>query len=544
MADRIIAGQPTGLGQPSGLLEPFILWDSRSWDGTIGVGTGGIANEGTAGSFFDLDVNERILGDGYYAYYAKQGTDAINAEWVTTAADWDDIGGTPCDGPVTMIVALGAFPRRRTSGVFTGFVNSAAVVNFFFRNGSNVVHWYQDSTQFNNDDGDASGFFTSYSNADAFDYPYAFWSVDSNPGDDLFLSERLLVISHDIADQGATFWRGDTPVPAAIQFGQPQLPWTAPDEFEFWDHEYPCDNGAAAQGSIASHEQFCYFGEHRSYAPLTPGDPWNGVIGAAVFRGEPTNADLAYWDNYFLNGYVADETPLGFAGGNEIRVDSTYVYHICRGDRTLTPVVGATGPATVDVFIVGGGGRGEDRGGTLPNGGGAAGQVLTFLNQTTPTGSIVIEPGQGGGTLLGVPQPGEDSVFDVGGLDLTAGGGGAPVNGVGGSNASFSGGAISGPVIAGGGGAGGSGDGGDASPGVSGDGGPGTVNDWEFGTNKTYGQGGGGGGRAPFSDPDLICGTRPPFVNDSGNGGNAQCEIFSDGNGTKGIVIMRYLRQD
>lgn len=208
MADRIIAGQPTGLGQPSGLLEPFILWDSRSWTGAVGVGTAGLPNEGTAGSFFDLDVTERLVGDGYYAYFAKQGVTLNSAEWVTTAVDWDDIGGPPCDGPVTMIVAIGSFPRSRTGGAFTGFPPAAAVVNQYFRNGSNVVHWLQDETLFNNNDGDASGFVSSYSNGDAFDYPFASWRIDSNPGDDLFLVERLIVISHDIADQGATFWRG------------------------------------------------------------------------------------------------------------------------------------------------------------------------------------------------------------------------------------------------------------------------------------------------------------------------------------------------
>ena len=82
MSEKFMAGAAVQPRQD--MPEPYILWDTRSWDGSLGVGTGGIPNEGTAGSSFDLDVTQRDVG--YWGYFAKQGPAAESAPMDRIAA--------------------------------------------------------------------------------------------------------------------------------------------------------------------------------------------------------------------------------------------------------------------------------------------------------------------------------------------------------------------------------------------------------------------------------------------------------------------------
>jgi hypothetical protein len=552
--------------------EPYILWDTRSWDGSLGVGTGGIPNEGTAGPSFDLDVTERVLGDGSYAYFAKQGPAVEDASWVTTAVDWDAVGGVPCDGPVTVMMAFGDFPRRSTAGDPSGFPNASVYALQYFRSNPSDWHWTMGGEWYNNDDGDMSGYLDANANADACDYKFSTVYGDSNPGDDLAVREQLLVLTHDIADGGGTFWRWPEPCPAEIEFVPPTAPTLTPFTFEIFDEDAPCDGKAAfapcasqaAQGSIlgGTNEQFCFIGEHRSWAPLTPGQPWNGLIGVAMFRGEPTRAQVQFWHDYFLTGYTPTTTPLGFRPDNNwtIRVDDTYVYHYIRAGSgvpcVLSPIPGLPTPTTVDLFMIGGGGAGFDNDSTSgqPAGGGAAGQVRQASGLVVPPlTNITCYIGPAGarytGSGRGAGQPGGPTIWDLGsntpGGQLTAFGGNAGLGtGVGGANDSFAGGAAISP--AGGGGAGSGGVGGSAPSSLeAGPGGPGVTNDWETGSPLVYGRGGNGGGRAAFGDPDLINPPVIPFRARSGNGGNAQLTpTQSDSAGQLGFLCIRYPRMD
>lgn len=544
--------------------EPFILWDTRSWDGTTGVGTGGIPNEGTAGPSFDLDVTERILGDGSYAYYAKQGPVLLSASWVNTAVDWDAVGGPPCDGPVTVMMAFGDFPRSSNAGVPTGFPNGAAYALQYFRRALGANHWLMGGEWYNNPDGDMSGYLDANANVDAPDYKFSTVYNNSLPGDDVAIREQMIVLTHDIADGGGTFWRWPDPCPADIQFVPPSTPFLDPFNFELFDEDQPCDAGIAANGSIlgGTNQQFCFIGEHRGWAPLTPGQPWNGLIGAAFFRGEPTRAQMDYWNDYFLTGYTPLVTPIGYAPDNNwtIRVDSTYVYHYIRvGTNSpcyLTPLSGKPQPATVDLFMIGGGGAGFDNNATAgqPAGGGAAGVVEQATGLTVPAATTIeCYIGRGGarytGAGRGAGAAGTSTIWDAAGVTaggtLIATGGAAGLGtGVGGANADFAGGTNVGP--AGGAGAGAGGVGGNAPSALTtGLGGTTVPNDWRDGTTINYGLGGNGGGRAVFGDPNLISPSVQRFLTFSGDGGCAQLTpTVTDRAGSDGWLCIRYLRLD
>lgn len=551
--------------------EPYVLWDTRSWDGSIGIGTGGIPNEGTAGPAFDLDVTERILGDGSYAYFAKQGPAAESASWVTTSTDWDAVGGVPCDGPVTIMMAIGDFPRSRTAGELSGTPNGSAYALQYFRSNPSDWHWLMGGEWYNNPDGDMNGYMSANANTDACDYKFSSAYNDSNPGDDLAVRERLLVLTHDIADGGGTFWRWPDPCPAEIEFVPPTAPTLTPFTFELFDEDAPCDgkatfapcSGQAAQGSIlgGTNQQFNFIGEHRSWAPLTPGQPWNGIIGVAFFRGEPTRAQIQYWRDYFLTGYTPTVTPLGYLPtGGTTRVDDTYVYHYATvagpTGFTLTPLPGKPQPATVDVFMIGGGGAGCDNNTTagLPAGGGGAGDLDLLTGVTVPPATpITCYIGEGGprytGSGRGNGGNGQNTIWDTlgvtgSGTRTVAGGLGGLTTGVGGASGPRTGGTPSGP--AGGGGAG-TFSGGENGIGgtIAGRGGFGVFNDWRTGVNIEYGVGGNGGGRANFGDPNLINPSIQPFTTFTGAGGPAQLTpTVTDRAGAAGWLCVRYLRMD
>jgi hypothetical protein len=354
-------------------------------------------------------------------------------------------------------------------------------------------------------------------------------------------------------------------VPPEIQFVPPTVPYTDTDDLEVYD-QFPiskCNQGTAAQSAIESTgQQQVSFGEHRSYGKLVPGEAWNGMIGCAMFRGEPTDDDRAYWSDYFLTGYTPKPPAIGYQPDNNwtIRTDDTYVYHYIRVGTTspclLTPLVGKPQPATVDLFMIGGGGAGFDNDFAMstPAGGGAAGRIQQATGLVVPAATtITCYIGAGGARYTGAGRgaggPGTSTIWDFAGVTpggtLTAGGGAAGLGtGVGGANASFAGGNPTG--YAGGGGAG-SGSAGQTPPSTltAGQGGTGVTNDWRDGTTRTYGLGGNGGGRSGFGDPDLLSPSVQPFVTFSGDGGCAQITpTVTDRAGSAGWLCIRYLRLD
>lgn len=520
------------------LTQPVILWDSRSWDGSIGPGTGGIPNEGTAGPAFDLDVRKYTLGLGITAYGAMRGP-GPNPTWVSPGGvDWDDLGGPPCDGPFTMILAIGSFPRQPIQGVDGGL---DCEVLFRATSGS-PIHFAMQQIWFNGFGDDPSGTANMETGADVggFDYPIANYGMNGFcPGcTEDYLRQRLLVMTMDGVDGGATYWRNFVPVAPEIDFVDP-VPPTTPETFYVGETFGNCAAGSSSS-PINTHELFVYFGEHRGFGDIVPGTAWNGAIGFVLLRGEPTPDEIAYWDDYFFTGYTPWESPLAYIGGQAIRADDTYVYHVFTSSGTgLTPIPGVTLPTTVDVFVVAGGGEGEDSISTDPAGGGAGGEAILTTGHPAPTSAALMNIGSGG---AGFNVDGTNSIYDFTGPNtLTAvrgRAGGSVALGRGGLNGSHGGGTPNGQ--AGGGGAGATGAGQNApSTTQGGNGGPGVLNNWRTGSNELYGLGGGGAGPAPAVTPGSPGWVTPHF---GGGGTGSGWPLQSERQGRQGIIIVRYPR--
>jgi hypothetical protein len=236
---------------------------------------------------------------------------------------------------------------------------------------------------------------------------------------------------------------------------------------------------------------------------------------------------------------VAPATPYSYitTGPQAVRFDSTYCYHAFTGSviNGFAPRTGFVLPSTIDVFIVAGGGRGQNPGSGAA-GGGAGGEAKHVYGHTAPTTARTVNVGSGGDS---VNQDGTNSVFD--GITSTRGrAGGSVTTGVGGVNNLFGGGTANGN--AGGGGAGTAGAGQNApSSSQGGDGGPGITNDWFDGTTRTYGRGGGGGS----ASSGVTGGTPVGVTPERGGGGGAVVldSAFAAINGQPGVIIIRYLRQ-
>jgi hypothetical protein len=168
-------------------------------------------------------------------------------------------------------------------------------------------------------------------------------------------------------------------------------------------------------------------------------------------------------------------------GGDVVTTDGTYWYHAFRSTGAFTP----QRPLTADVLVVAGGaGTGQ-----IITGGGGAGGLLAFTNQSLTPANYPITVGAGGAATSGfgtTGNNGNDSQF--GSLTLVKGGGRPGTYNTNGSAGSTGG-------SGGGGGAGDSGGSGGAggSP-TSGQGNAGGAG--SFGSNAGAGGGGGGAGAA------------------------------------------------
>ena len=239
--------------------------------------------------------------------------------------------------------------------------------------------------------------------------------------------------------------------------------------------------------------------------------------------------------------------------------------------------VGGSGTLTIDVLIVGGGGRGGfgpsgDGAQTFPDsngsgrygsgGGGAGGSVSLVLQQETSAGDqLAVTVGRGGGQAGAASDDGETSGFDLvsalGGLRGETGSaefpaarggnsraGGASSAYTGGSGATFE--ATAGDQRFGGGGAGAGGDGLDAviSPNTAGEGGPGFLVSGFFAEDTRFGTGGSGWGNYGSPDPGSGGGYFAGFGSSpssgSYGGGGSGGSFPLPGNGGNGVVIVRY----
>ena len=274
---------------------------------------------------------------------------------------------------------------------------------------------------------------------------------------------------------------------------------------------------------------------------------------------------------------IGSGSPKAF-GGDEVRTDGTYWYHIYRSSGIFAP----TQSLSCDYLVVaGGGGGGENYAGGGGAGGlrctvgatGGGGSLESALTMTLGTNyTVTVGAGgagaSGGGWLTGTP--GSNSVFNT--ITSTGGGGGQGYNGAsggtGGSGGGGRGAAAGTPGsgttnqgYAGGSGGGGSPDfkgGGGGGAGEAGDtdglshGGDGIATDIS-GSSLSYGGGGGGhsqnapggpggvggGGNGGDNNSPATAGY-PGTVNTGGGGGGGSYSGGDGGNGGSGVVILRY----
>jgi hypothetical protein len=253
------------------------------------------------------------------------------------------------------------------------------------------------------------------------------------------------------------------------------------------------------------------------------------------------------------------------SGGNIIDYDGTYWIHTFTSSGTFTPQTGLTCDYLV---LAGGGGGGTNRGA-----GGGAGGYLTGSGLSVATQSYAITIGAGGvgGTSSGLKgSNGSNSVFSSVTSTGGGGGGGNSGNSIGNNGGSGGGAGHAGTNTAGsaspsgqgnngglagsssGGGGGGAGAVGAAgSSGAGGAGGAGTASSIS-GTSITYAAGGGGGsyptgiaaggssigGNGGNSSTNATDGV---INRGSGGGGTGEAGDTNGGDGSSGVVIIRYL---
>lgn len=306
------------------------------------------------------------------------------------------------------------------------------------------------------------------------------------------------------------------------------------------------------------------------------------ITSVRIYPGQ-SGSQFVSGSTFTLYG-IGSGSPKAF-GGDEVRTDGTYWYHIFRSSGRFEPVQ----TLSCDYLVVaGGGGGGADFGG-----GGGAGGFRTASGFSVPGNTfytVLVGAGAAGAVQSGSTTIGSNSVFSTitaaggggGGMGSTDynttngfardGGSGGGAGGFNSSAAADNGlgntpstspsqgnngglGFFNGSTNAGGGGGGGAGAvGSNAVLNQAGAGGAGTASSIT-GTSVTYAGGGGGGGYVTGGcaagaggaggggaggGSDSQNGFNATANTGGGGGGNAGGGLGSGGNGGSGIVIIRY----
>lgn len=265
---------------------PYILWDSRSWDGTLNT-VGALPNQGSAGSDYDLLVESQVVGDPGERRTLGKFALGVDPTIPMPVTFWDDIGGEPCDAPFTFVMAFGDLVE---DGVFQAtFFSGSDQSNADFSTGGSGTVVAGGALS-----GGAIG--GSINLLDGPPFPNAGWGQPSpsSAGDAaLYLENRLIVLTFDPIDGGASFWRGGVPVAPTALFPVTGERWYIPSM-------QPNACGASIDGDRIGASL------GRDIITVDPDDPpppftrWNGCFGYALFRGEPNAFDIAIWSDFFF----------------------------------------------------------------------------------------------------------------------------------------------------------------------------------------------------------------------------------------------------
>lgn len=307
-------GQPGG-GWCVGLPEPWILWDTRNHDGTTlnkidneyGAGDP-IVNEGTGPDEWDLEIETFSQGSGLWgcvAYKTLNWPNSFGTSGTNHPDDWPDLGGTPCEGGITWMIAVGEWAQLRNRNEWDGYIECEILCDndppnsIYFQ----VIYIFTPE----GDIGSAPSLpeWGSFGGIYLLNTFSEWYPEDSDMnGEYVDLVNTLHVIHFDPANN--QIWRWINGVLTVT----PWLDWDSlnpidPDA-ENWTNDLSsggCDNDfVAATDTIG--ELFTYFGEHgpTENFPVV-GEAWSPLKGAALFRGCPPSAtDLEEWYDYWFPG--------------------------------------------------------------------------------------------------------------------------------------------------------------------------------------------------------------------------------------------------
>ena len=352
-----------------------------------------------------------------------------------------------------------------------------------------------------------------------------------------------------------------------IDFGS--MPSTNATANTFGSFEVYIPNYASSNYKSVSAEQIAENNSSSRFVLGMGASLWSNSAAITSINISPSNNDFIAGSSFSLYGIANAATTPALApkadGGDIIKTDGTYWYHIFTGTGVFKPQLNLTCDYAV---VAGAGGGGVDFGG----GGGAGGyRTGTSVAFSTASHTVTVGAGGIGGTRSNGFLGGNGTASSISGGTLTtvssAGGGGGGSMNFGNPNAGGSGGGgyggyanMSGPGAAGntpstspsqgnnggagyapsgygsnrygGGGGGATGVGGTATDSAFGQGGTGATTSIS-GTSTTYATGGKGCEGQSFSG--AVSGAMA-----TGNGGQGGGENYSGGSGGSGIVIIRY----
>lgn len=530
---RMVGALPGG-NYGCGLGDPWILWDTRTYDGSslILAGAGStypagdqLINQGIGGDKWDLDV-ETVVDSTTGAfqiipYKTLNWPNDFATSGTNHPTTWDDVGGKYCDaGGVTWMIAIGVFAAMDDDGDRQGYIESDIILRDGLIFETTGIFFWDDWISIPGGDSIWHSFYGIYPAEDFIEHYPGDVQLD---GTYLQIENKLLVVHWDPLNNQAWKWINTERYKHQWMEDAPGSPLAPLGDEQSLFVQYPCDENEGGDGPAT--EVFIYQGDAGRFATPPPlGAGWNPMRGVAMFRGDPPcQADIDEWYDYFFGDGLPGH-PLVIEGPtyerNSIADTASHSedYIVPSGDWSaarvaVNPAVspwcrGQSGRVTVEIPVVAGdtitielGGRGgnfSNGAGGWPDGGqggvsaaagnyGAGGSGSTRLYKNGVLMAIVA--GSGGG-CYGGNTPGTISSL-LGGSE----GGGygdnlVTVNGRNGrANSLESGlaglGATSAAVGAGGWGSG---------AGSGSTGGTGEASTYTSGSQRRSGGGGGGGG--------------------------------------------------
>lgn len=279
-----------GLTYPSpparGLSTPVVKYDSRTY-----VGGSMLENLGTGGDVFDIPIELTGLAGGVnvIAAFKRVNWYSQSNQGPPTIPTWNDLGGTPCDNPITVIAALPAtlqVPDSEFWAELEWLLEPYAFDDFYFETFAAPSY--------------GQGFGGMYASNTNFEFymqePYLANLFQGS-------NDLLTVMSFDSSSHWSGFWVVNSNGVVTLRdqvFYDTYGDWQNGDQNgEWYYYESPNYPPCEYDTGPSSHtgRMFWSFGEHMyggvGMPPTwSPGDPWTGLVEAWMYRQIPTHQDM------------------------------------------------------------------------------------------------------------------------------------------------------------------------------------------------------------------------------------------------------------